>query len=62
MPWAYPQCYNSAAVVRMFNTSCAAIEILATVKRTVVEWQDILAILVRLFISPWCPLSLSSTA
>ncbi|GAA5900382.1 hypothetical protein JCM8208_005346 [Rhodotorula glutinis] len=46
MPWAYPQCYNSAAVVRMFNTSCAAIEILATVKRTVVEWQDILAVLV----------------
>ncbi|GAA5920823.1 hypothetical protein JCM3775_003966 [Rhodotorula graminis] len=46
MPWAYPQCYNSAAVVRMFNTSCAAIEILATVKRTVVDWQDILTVLV----------------
>ena len=48
MPWAYPQFYNSAAVVRMFKTACAAIEILATVKRTVVEWQDILAVLVRL--------------
>ncbi|GAA5852549.1 hypothetical protein JCM9279_005507 [Rhodotorula babjevae] len=46
MPWAYPQCYNSAAVVRMFKTACAAIEILATVKRFVVEWQDILAVLV----------------
>ncbi|BGP42797.1 hypothetical protein JCM10449v2_006809 [Rhodotorula kratochvilovae] len=46
MPWAYPKCYNSTGIVRLFNTACAAIEILGTVKHTVSGWQDILTVLV----------------
>ncbi|GAA6052139.1 hypothetical protein JCM3770_001239 [Rhodotorula araucariae] len=46
MPWAYPESFNSTGIVRLFNTACAAIEILGTVKHTVAGWQDILAVLV----------------
>ncbi|BGP27040.1 RNA recognition motif domain containing protein [Rhodotorula toruloides] len=32
MPWEHEYSYNAAAIVRLFNTACAAIELLALVK------------------------------
>ncbi|GAA5886547.1 hypothetical protein JCM6882_001683 [Rhodosporidiobolus microsporus] len=46
MPWSFPAYYNSQAVVRLFNTVCAAIEILGSIKRSVPGWKDVLTVLV----------------
>ncbi|GAA6021264.1 hypothetical protein JCM10207_002595 [Rhodosporidiobolus poonsookiae] len=46
MPWSFPDTYNSQAVVRLYNTACAAIEILGNIKHGVREWRDILTVLV----------------
>ncbi|GAA6044034.1 hypothetical protein JCM8097_001380 [Rhodosporidiobolus ruineniae] len=47
MPWSFPWSYNSQAVVRLFNTCCAAIEILGTVKRQIGGgWREVLTVLV----------------
>ncbi|GAA5984507.1 hypothetical protein JCM11641_007005 [Rhodosporidiobolus odoratus] len=46
MPWSYPSSYNSQAIVRLFNTACAAIEILGSIKHQVREWRDILTVMV----------------
>ncbi|BGP73141.1 hypothetical protein NBRC10513v2_006545 [Rhodotorula toruloides] len=42
MPWEFKYSYNAAAIVRLFNSACAAIEILALVKSRVPRWSYIL--------------------
>ncbi|GAA5914790.1 hypothetical protein JCM5296_005167 [Sporobolomyces johnsonii] len=46
LPWHQPELYNAQQIVRLFNTSAAAIEILGTVKNCIAEWGDILTVLV----------------
>ncbi|GAA5866222.1 hypothetical protein JCM8547_007208 [Rhodosporidiobolus lusitaniae] len=46
MPWSFPSSYNSQAVVRLFNTACAAIEILGSIKHSIPGWKDIVTVLV----------------
>ncbi|GAA5950509.1 hypothetical protein JCM10213_000987, partial [Rhodosporidiobolus nylandii] len=53
MPWSFPRSYNSQAIVRLFNTACAAIEILGNVKPHVHEWRDILTVLIAAILH--CP-------
>ncbi|BGP34722.1 hypothetical protein JCM10296v2_006544 [Rhodotorula toruloides] len=45
MPWEHKYSYNASAIVRLFNSACAAIEILALVKSRVPRWSYILGTL-----------------
>ncbi|BGP10741.1 hypothetical protein JCM10049v2_006633 [Rhodotorula toruloides] len=45
MPWEHKYSYNAAAIVRLFNSACAAIEILALVKSRVPRWSYVLRVL-----------------
>ncbi|GAA6059245.1 hypothetical protein JCM10212_006638 [Sporobolomyces blumeae] len=46
LPWHQPETHNAQQIVRLFNSSAAAIEILETVQSRVLEWRDILTVLV----------------
>ncbi|KAI5475460.1 hypothetical protein MNV49_001351 [Pseudohyphozyma bogoriensis] len=45
-PWHQVETYNSKQIVRLFNTSCAAIEVLNAVRSSAKVWQDILDVFV----------------
>ncbi|GAA5964765.1 hypothetical protein JCM21900_000195 [Sporobolomyces salmonicolor] len=46
LPWHQREVYNAQQIVRLFNTSAAAIEVLGTVKNRIGDWGDILTVLV----------------